>query len=66
MGSVGLVDTCLPCSSRNTPLPFWQHCGSLLQQRLPSAQDVTRGKAPFVSFSSGVASARRDRVSSRL
>jgi hypothetical protein len=42
-GAVALAATTFPFSSRNTPSPSWQHCGSLLQHRLPSAHSVTRG-----------------------
>jgi len=48
---VALAETTCPLSSRNTPFPSWQHCGSLLQQRLPSSQGTTRGKMP--KYSSG-------------
>lgn len=49
VAAVAFAEALFPLSSRNIPLPFWQHCGSLLQQRLPSLHGVTRGNTPVVS-----------------
>ncbi len=43
VAAVALADTSFPFSSRNIPIPFWQHSASLSQQRLPSLHCVTRG-----------------------